>query len=392
MKRKKTIIRCILGGGIALALLLAGRKVDKPWEVEVAAVKRGDISESIPCGGKIRPVREIVIAAEVSGEIVWLPVSDGKPVRRGDVLLKIRQDAYLAALESAEASLGMLRAELIQHESSSSLARIELDRIRNLVAGEAVPRNRLEKAEAEKSIADARLEAARCAVERGEAAVREAEDNLARTVIVAPMDGNVSRLSVKTGERIVGTSQMAGTPVMRITDFSEMELVVNVGENDAVRIHEGDSAEISLEAYGGRKFHGIVTKIANSAKLIDGSFGQVTNFEVRIAMLGESYADLLESDRFPVRPGMSATAAIKTSEASGILKVPAQSLFTSRGSESVWRVENGRVYATAIRTGIQDLDYTGVTEGLQEGDLVVTAPAQAVSGGLEDGVKVKIKN
>lgn len=392
MKRKKGIIMCIIGGGILLALLLSSGKRDKACEVEVAAVKRGDISESIPCGGKIRPVREVEMAAEVSGEIVWLPVSDGDPVKRGQVLLKIRQDAYLAALESARASLGMLRAELAQQESRASLARIELERVRDLVFGEAAPRSRLEKAEAEKSIADAQFEAARCAVERGEAAVKEAEDNLARTVIVAPMDGNVSHLAVKTGERIVGTSQMAGTPIMRITDFSQMELVVNVGENDAVRIHEGDSAEVSLEAYGGRKFSGIVTKIANSAKFIDGSFGQVTNFEVRIAMLNESYADLLGSDRFPVRPGMSATAAIRTSEASGILRVPAQSLFTSRGSEAVWRVENGRVYSTAVRTSIQDLDYTGVTEGLREGDLVVIAPAQAVSGGLEDGGKVKIKN
>lgn len=373
-------------------ILLARSGTEKALEVEVATVTRGNISESIPAGGKIFPVREVEIAAEVSGEIVLLPVSEGDLVKRGDILLKIRQDTYIAALESARASLGMLKAELRQQESRAAQAGAELERVRILQSGDAVPMSRLESAEAENAIAEGQLEAARYAVERGEAAVREAEDNLARTVIRAPMQGNVSRLAVKVGERIVGTSQMAGTPVMRITDFSEMELVVNVGENDVVKIHEGDSAEVSLEAYGKRKFSAVVTKIANSAKFVDGSFGQVTNFEVRIAMLPESYSDLLKREPFPIRPGMSATAAIRTGEARGILKIPSQSLFTAKGEERVWKVEGGRAISVKVETGLQDLDFIEAAGAIKEGDLVVTAPGSAINGTLADGAKVKTLN
>lgn len=380
-----TIALCIAA---ALGILASRGCGENILEVTVVEACRGEIVETIPAGGRIHPVTEVEIAAEVSGEIVYLPVEEGKRVRKGDILLKIRQDAYLAALESASASLGMLRAEYEQQEEMAARAGSELKRAQALFESDAAPESRLCNARAEKKIADSRLEAARYAVIRGEAAVKEATDNLSRTVIVSPMEGTVSRLAVRKGERIVGTSQMAGTPVMRIADLSAMELVVNVGENDIVKIHEGDSARITIEPLGGAKRWGRVTKIANSAKFIDGSFGQVANFEVRIALLPP---DGEENSPQP-RPGMSASAAIKSAAESGIIKVPAGALFLRNRGQRLWMVENGRVHSVKIETGLQDLDFVGITAGVKEGDLVVTAPADAISGGLSEGMKVKVKN
>lgn len=377
---KKTLFAGI-AAAVLTAIVAARSCGEESPEVETAEVIRGVIEETIPVGGKIRPVTEVEIAAEVSGEIVSLPVAEGDRVKRGDILLKIRQDSYLAALESAKASLGMLKAEYVQHLRKAEQAEAELERVRALHGRDAVADSRLESAEAEKQIADSQLEAAGYAVRRGEAALREASDNLARTVILSPMDGTVSLLAVKKGERIVGTSQMAGTLIMRIADLSKMELVVNVGENDVVKMHEGDSAEISMEAYGGQKFEGTVSKIANSAKFVDGSFGQVTNFEVRIAMAACPCA----------RPGMSATAAVKSAVERDILKVPARSIYTKGHEERLWKVEDGRVHSVKIETGLQDLDFIGVLDGLKEGDVVVTAPGQAITDGLSEGMKVRSK-
>ena len=388
MKRRTKTILIGCGVGIA-AFLVANLRGEKIPEVGVVAVNRGEIVETIPTGGKIRPEKEVEIAAEVSGEIVYLPVAEGDRVRKGDILLKIRQDAYIAALESAKASLGMLKAEYRQQERRAKQAEAELERVRALLERDAVAASRLESAEAEKQIADEQLEAAGYAIQRGEAALREASDNLSRTVITSPMEGTVSLLAVKLGERIVGTSQMAGTLIMRIADLSKMELVVNVGENDIVKIHEGDSAEITLEALEGRRIGGKVTKIANSAKFVDGTFGQVTNFEVRIAMLASDEPD---GEPLILRPGMSASAAIISASEEDILKVPAGCVFVREGSERLWKVEGGKVRSVKIETGLQDLDFIGILGGVADGDLVVSSPASAISGELSEGMKVKVKN
>lgn len=391
MKRKTKIILAACAAGI-LTLIAAKGRGGKIPEVGTVAVSRGEIVESIPVGGKIRPEKEVEIAAEVSGEIVYLPISEGDRVKKGDVLLKIRQNAYIAALESAKASLGMLKAEYKQHERRAIQAAAELERVRALHGMDAVAAKGLENAEAEKLIADGQLEAAGFAVQRGEAALREASDNLSRTVITSPMDGTVSLLAVKKGERIVGTSQMAGTLIMRIADLSRMELVVNVGENDMVRIHEGDSAEITLEALEKCRIGGKVTKIANSAKFVDGTFGQVTNFEVRIAMLADSSGDGPEAERITLRPGMSASASIRSASRKDILKVPAGCVFVSDKTERLWKVEDGKVHSVKIETGLQDLDFIGILSGVEEGDIVVCSPVSAISGGLYEGMKVKAIN
>ena len=388
MKRRNKVIGAALCA-LAVFVILASRGCgEKVPEVEAVRVCRGEIVESSPAGGKIRPMTEVEIAAEVSGEIVFLPISEGDAVKKGQVLLKIRQDSYLAALESAQASLGMLRAEYEQQRLKAEEAAVELERAKSLCEKEAAPQSRLESAQASKRIADSQLEAAGYAVQRGEAALREAEDNLSRTVITSPMDGTVTLLAVKKGERIVGTSQMAGTLIMRIADLSEMELIVNVGENDVVRIHEGDSAGITVDAFGKGNFKGRVTKIANSAKFVDGTFGQVTNFEVRIAML----ADSADGGAFVPKPGMSASASIRSASERDILKVPAGAVFLKERRERLWVVKEGKVHSVKIETGLQDLDFVGILGGVKEGEMVVTAPASAISGGLSEGMKVKVRN
>lgn len=355
-------------------------------KVETALVETGSITETVPVEGRIRPVKEVEIAAEVSGEIVSLPVCDGSSVLRGDTLLKIRPDVYRAAVESAEASLGMLKAEYLQQRTRTAQACSTLARSRRLFGGNAVAYSEVESAFADSVIAAEQLLAAEFAVKRGEAALREATDNLARTVIISPISGTVTLLAVKEGERIVGTSQMAGTLAMKIADLGNMELVASASERDIIRISRGDSARVATEASPDLHFVGKVTRIANSAKNIDVTFGQVANFEVRIAIT----PDASTTDGHIIRPGMSASASIITEKLEGVTLIPVRSLFAKGRQEYVWLVDSdGRAHSRAITTGIQDLDRIEVKDGLKEGDRIVSGPVSAVTKELEDGMKVR---
>lgn len=355
-------------------------------KVETVLVETGSITETVPVEGRIRPVKEVEIAAEVSGEIVSLPVSDGSSVLRGDTLLKIRPDVYRAAVESAEASLGMLKAEYLQQRTRTAQACSTLARNRRLFGGNAAAYGEVESAFADSVIAAEQLLAAEYAVKRGEAALREATDNLARTTIVSPISGTVTLLAVKEGERIVGTSQMAGTLAMKIADLGNMELVAGASERDIIRINRGDSARVATEASPDLHFAGKVTRIANSAKNIDVTFGQVANFEVRIAIM----PDASTTHGHIIRPGMSASASIITEKLEGVTLIPVRSLFAKGRQEYVWLVDSdGRVHSRAITTGIQDLDRIEVKDGLKEGDRIVSGPVSAVTKELEDGMKVR---
>lgn len=357
---------------------------DEGPAVETVRVGSGCITESVQVEGRIRPVKEVEIAAEVSGEIVRLPVSEGSSVRRGDTLMLIRPDVYRAAVESAEASLGMSRAEYRQQQTRTAQACSTLARARRMYSGGAASYGEVEAAFADSSVAAEQFLAAGFAVRRGEAALREACDNLARTTIVSPISGTVTLLAVKEGERIVGTSQMAGTLAMKIADLGEMELVAAASERDILKIHAGDSAFVTAEAAPEVNFDGKVARIANSAKNIDVSFGQVANFEVRIAILPS------RDGGHPIRPGMSANASILTERLEDVTLIPVRCLFARGRQEYVWTVgSDGRVHSRAIETGIQNLDSIQVLEGLKEGDIIVSGPVSAVTKELSDGMKVR---
>lgn len=368
---------------VAVAALILCGKTDRV-EVRSERVVRGDLQESILCSGKVRPVMEVAISPDVSGEIVELRVAEGSQVQKGDTLLKIRQDLYISMVERARATVGSLEADLLRQKANMMQAELNLKRAEKLYAASAISRAELESARTERAMMKGQLDAAAYDAKSGRAALNEALDNLKKTVIVAPASGTVSHLNVELGERVVGTSQMAGTEILCIADFGSMEVVAEVGENDVVKLRERQTAEIEIDALKNVIFKGFVTKVANSSKIIGAGLGQVANFEVRIAV---------DTDSELLRPGMSASATIATASREGILKIPVSAIFIKDGRELVWRIDGeGKVTATAITTGIQDIGSIEVTEGLSEGDEIVTAPYSAISTGLNEGAAVRIMN
>ena len=389
---KKWLRRGLISGGILLLLgVLGGRKRSQLPEVEVMRVITGNLVETIPASGKLRPVTEIAVSPDVSGEIVELNFREGDAVHKGDTLLKIKQDLYLSIVEKAEAALGSLRAELNRQQAAARQSAAALARARSLYAQQAISASELEAAQADCEMMNGQLNAARWNVRSGEASLKEARENLTKTVIRAPMDGTVSRMNVALGERVVGTSQMAGTELLRIADFSRMEVVTDVGENDVVRIAPGDSVSLLLDAYPRLTFSGLVTQIANSSKFVGAGIGQVANFEVRIAVQPASYQMLLQDDPTPLKPGMSAAASIITRSREDVITIPIQSVFLRGRREAVWIVRNdGTVTAREIETGIQDLTRIEVRAGLAMGESIVCAPYQAITQTLTEGCRVKI--
>ena len=366
-------------------IILCTRKDGRPI-ITACMVMTCDIVESIPADGRIRPQMEIAISPEVSGEIVGIRCREGEQVQAGDTLVQIRPDVYLSLVERAAASLGTTRAELQQQTARTRQAKSILERKTKLFYSSAISRSELESAQADYEIACSQLSSARYGVQSAEAALREARDNLAKTVICAPAGGTVTRLDIQLGERVVGTSQMAGTELLRIADLSRMEIVTQVGENDIVKMHLGDSVSISVDAFPGREFHGIVNRMANSVKKNAAGIGQVTNFEVGIAILPEAGQT---AEAAELRPGMSASVHIITMRKTGILTVPIESVFTRDGEMHVWTMEEGSVHSRKITTGIQGIRAIEVTSGLAEGETVVTGPWQAVTQDLGEGMKVR---
>lgn len=381
-KRKKYLIAAALLA-IPAFITLIFRCCGKPIpEVECTRIYTGSIEESIPASGKIRPASEVKVTSDVSGEIISLRCKEGDTVAKGDTIVLICQDLYISAVEHTQASLNSLIAQ--NHRARAELKKAEADYIRDsiLFAKDAASKADLEAAEAALSIAQESFKASEYSIMSGEAEVKEALESLSKTVICAPMSGIISRLWVEKGERVVGTSQMAGTELMRIADFSKMELLVDVSENDIVRIHKGDTADVSVDAYPSVKFTGFVTKMANSAKNIDATFENLTNFEVRIE-IAPCTVRLL--------PGMSATASIASSRTDRCLVAPLSSVFSEKGREYVWAADaEGSIREQEIKTGIQDLSSIEVTEGLVEGDIVISFPNDVNSKGLHTGDRIRI--
>ena len=248
---------------------------------------------------------------------------------------------------------------------------------------------------AEYEMAREQLNAAEYNIESAVASLDEAEENLTKTVIYSPIDGIISSLSVEKGERVVGTSQMAGTEMLRIADFDMMEVLVDVNENDIIRISKGDTADIEVDAYPGRVFRGVVTQIANSAKNLTSTTAavtDVTNFEVKVRILKDSYADLLPTDPIPFRPGMSASVEIETERKDGVMTVPLQAV-TSGSTVFIYDRATSTVREIPVTTGIQDIGNIEIIPGteLTGSTEIVTGPYSTISKILTDGMKVRPK-
>lgn len=393
---------------VIIGLIIYGSKNKKNIiSVTTETVSKKTITEVIPANGKIKPVVEVKISPDVSGEIIELNFKEGDPIKKGDLIIKIKQDVYISMRDRAEASLNSIKAQLTQMMAQYNQIELNYQRNKTLFEQKAISESDYESALSQYEVVKEQMKAAEFNVKSASASLKEAQENLIKTTIYAPMDGIISKMSVERGERVVGTSQFAGTEMLRIANFKDMEVLVDVNENDIIRIKPNDTTTIEVDAYPDRKFTGIVTQIANSAKNIGSALEQVTNFEVKVYILPESYSDLVNAGKNPFRPGMSASVSIQTAKKSDILTIPIQAITTradllsdttkkSLGGnevvEQVFVMKGDTLEVRKITTGIQDLNNIEVLTGIKDGDVVVTGPYAAISKTLKSGSKVTLES
>ncbi|VAW24087.1 ABC transporter, RND-adapter-like protein [hydrothermal vent metagenome] len=414
MKQKKILPYAIVLLVVAILLLVIGKKAG--WfgdnvkiKVATQVVEDKSITELITANGKIQPETEVKISPDVSGEIIELYVEEGGQVTRGQLLLVIKPDIYISSLNRMEASLNSSKARLAQAEAQLTKSELSYKRSKQLYEKGTIPASEFETAESNYKVALSEVKASQYSVKSAEASVNEAKEQLTKTKIYAPMPGTVSKLNVEKGERVVGTNMYAGTDMMVIANLDKMEVKVEVNENDIVKVSKNDTALIEVDAYLNRKFKGVVTEIANSANTTGTTADQVTNFDVKVFLLKESYKDLIEkntSDFYPFRPGMSATVEIQTETRENVISVPIQAVTTriekegfgegggdgqasDKKQEIVFVYKDGVVRKSVVQTGIQDNNNIEITEGLTVGDEVVIAPYNAINRILKDSMAVK---
>ena len=420
---KKTILitSAIIIGLIVLLIILKksgtfGENVEAK-EVEFVKINQTTIVETVSATGKIQPEVQVNISSEVSGEITALAVKEGQVVRKGDLLVKINPDLYTSGLNRSQSNLSSSKSGLNQADASFRESKTSYERSKTLFDKGIISRADFDKASATFEVAKAVKETAYYNVQSANATVNEARDNLGRTTIYAPADGTISGLTVELGERVVGTQQMTGTPIMTVANLDNMEVVVNVNENDIVKIAIGDLAKVQVDAYLKKEFKGVVTSISNAAT-VGLTADQVTNFKVKVRILKDSYADLTQgkpASYSPFRPGMTATVDVLTKTKSNIIGVPISSVVVKSDTtavklsdmkeedeeeeklkpksdkkfECVFVKVGDKAKIRIIKTGIQDDTNIEVTEGLKSGETVITGPYTTVTNDLQSGDKVK---
>jgi len=400
-------IKYIIGGLILVVIAMSiafsfKSKNSSSYLVNVASAQKRSITEIITANGKIQPEKEVKISADVSGEIIELMVKEGDKVKIGDVLLRINPKIYLSQIERIEASLNSSKAQMMQSKAQLLEKENQYKRKEKLWKQKVVSDYEYEQEETNFKVAKANFEAAQYSVMSAEASLKEAQENLRKTTIYSPMTGTVSKLNVEKGERVVGTMQMTGTEIMRIADLNRMEVKVDVNENDIINVGLNDTAYIDVDAYLNRKFKGLVTEIANSANTTGAATDQVTNFEVKILILAESYADLLDTinhNKYPFRPGMSASVDIRTKTVSNQLTIPIEAVTTRADSlnpdvlnEVVFIYKDKKVIERKVKTGIQNNQYIVIRSGIDKEDEIVVSPYSVISKKLKDGAAVDLDN
>src|ERR1044071_2943035 len=426
VRRRKQIIY----GLITLVVLgivgsIIWGKREKPIPVTTETAIRKTIVQTVSATGKIQPEVEVKISPEVAGEIIELPVDDGMEVKKGDLLVKIKPDSYKALLEQQEAAISAAKATNLQQKATMLKTEHDLARSKDLFEKKLVSEQEYNAAEAAYDVAKNTYESSLHEIERAEASSSQARDQLSKTTIYAPMDGTVTILNSKLGERLVATNQFAGTEVMRVADLSHMQAVVDVNENDVVNVKLGDKANIKIDAYGDQKFKGVVQQIANTGKTTGtGTQEEVTNFEVKIRVDDHDVA---------LRPGLSCTADIETNMVKDAVSVPMQSVTIRTGDTNlspeeiekqkqkvaardkddnkaelsnnrlekqtqkeeheklvkVVFLKNGnKAQMVKVTTGIADDSYMEIKSGIKPGDEVISGSYSAISRKLKEGAKV----
>jgi HlyD family secretion protein len=427
-RRKKQIIY----GSIALVALwiiasIVWNKREKPIPVTTETAIRKTIVQTVSATGKIQPEVEVKISPEVAGEIIELPVEDGMHVKKGDLLLKIKPDSYKALLEQQEAAISAAKATNLQQKATMLKTEHDFKRAEDLFNKKLISEQEYNAAEAADDVSKNTYESSLHEIERAEAGSSQARDQLSKTTIYSPIDGTITILNSKLGERLVATGQFAGTEVMRVADLSDMEARVDVNENDVVNVKLGDKAEVKIDAYGDRKFNGTVYQIGNTGKTTGaGTQEEVTNFEVKIR---------IEDHDIVLKPALSCTADIHTNEVKDVVAVPMQAVTIRTGESNlspeeiekkkqkvtqrdkgdnnadfvneraekaaqkeereklvkvVFLKKGNKAQMAKVTTGISDDTYTEIKSGIQPGDEVISGSYSAISRKLKEGAKVAL--
>ncbi len=424
----------------------------KGVEVETALAEKKSLTQIVTASGKIQPEIEVKISPDVSGEIIELRVNEGDAVQQGELLARIKPDFYVAQVEQASAGVSQSQANMAQRKADMLKAEVDYKRQKGLFDRGVISESEFQGYQTQFEVAKAGYDAAVYAVESASARLREAREQLGKTNIYAPMTGAISQLNVELGERVVGTSQMAGTEMMRLARLEQMELEVDVNENDVVNVSVGDTALVEVDAYPERKFKGMVTEIANSARISGaGSQEQVTNFPVKVRILDPHNVDAAPGKAAPaagvapqpetpdfvvenavLRPGMTGTVDVFTETVADVIAIPIQAVTvrdmnkindkkkdgakagppaeeaedegateTTEEQEKrrraedlrkvVFLMQDGKARMVQVETGISDDTHVQVRSGLKGGEQVITGPFRAVSRELEPESEVYIK-
>lgn len=382
-------------------LMMKGKQ-PKAEEIETAVAKRAEIVQKVNGTGKIQPNTEINISADVSAKITRLDVKEGDHVEKGQLLVELDRERYLALVQSQEASVRSAQANAKLARDNRDQAERVYKRAKELVGRKLVSQSELDAAQTAFQVESSRYQSAMDQVQQSIGQLKQAQDDLSKTTIYAPISGTISDLNKERGEIAIG-SQFQEDVIMVIAQLGAMEALVNVDENDINAIKLGQAAEISVDAVLGEKITGKVSEIASSATApAAGSTVQKTEFEVKIA---------ITSDTGKLRPGMTASADIVTATEAKALSVPIQSVtvrtldqlkdkdgkagkFTAGADgfvEVVFVVEDGKAVAKQVKTGIQSDDAIEIKSGLKEGETVVSGSYRAISRDLDVGEDVTIK-
>jgi HlyD family secretion protein len=424
--RKRQIIVGVVGFFVLwliISILLSKR--EKPIPVTTEKAARKTILQIVSATGKVQPETEVKISPEVAGEIIDLPVEDGKGVNKGDLLVRIKPDSYKALLEQQEAAISAAKATNLQQKATMLKTEQDIKRAEDMYAKKTISVQEYNAAQAAADVAKNTYESSLHEIERAQAGSSQARDQLSKTTVYSPIDGTVTILNSKLGERIVATGQFAGTEVMRVADLGHMEARVDVNENDVVNVKGGDKANVKIDAYGDRKFHGTVYQIANTGKTTGaGTQEEVTNFEVKIR---------IDDHDVTLKPGLSCTADIETSMVKDAVAVPMQAVTIRTGNSNlspeeiekkkqktaqrdkgdnnaeyvnerqekvtqreereklakvVFLKKGSKAQSVKVTTGISDDTYMEIKTGVQPGDEVISGSYSAISRKLKDGAKV----
>jgi HlyD family secretion protein len=413
-KKKKIII---FGGGGALVLVIilllafSGNK-EEIVQVQTESVQRRNITQIVSATGKIEPQTKVVITPEVTGEIVELPVKEGQVVKKGQLLIKIKPDSYMAAKEKAAAALNQAKSQLSTSKAKLEKIKSDYTRAQEMYNKKLSSQAELEAAKADFLSSQGEFESQQSYVHQCQASLKEANESLYKTTIYAPMDGTVSQLNVKLGERVLGSGFSQGTDIMTVADLSKIDATVEVDENDVVNVSIGDTATIEVDAFTKKQFKGVVYQIGNTAKTTAaGTQNEVVNFEIKIA--------LIDADK-EIRPGMSCNADIQTETKINVFAVPIQSVTarsqevkatttnskndedvqkseeksskskTKSVQEIVFIVKDQKAKMVNVKTGISDDSYIEIAEGLNGNEKIISGPYAAISRDLKEGSKLKL--